>query len=301
MRKIMKISMLIASLLILVGAIIFTAAMSVYGWDFMKLSTVKYEDNTYIFEESIEKISLISDTTDIKILRSTDGKTKIVTHLPKAENHTVTLSEGTLVLEQKTDFSWKMLIGIDFNRPKITVYLPDEKYESLNIKSHTSDIRIAEGFSFDTVSVKLTTGDVYVKSVTAVNIQITTTTGDIKLINAECAENIKAKVSTGDIELTNVTCKDLIVNGDTGDVELKNVIASGKFDIETDTGDVELKGADASEIFIETDTGDVEGTLLTEKVFIARTDTGDINVPKTTTGGKCEIKTDTGDIKIKIK
>ncbi len=300
MNRKMKLSMIIATVLVLIGGTVFVSAMTAYGWDFTKLTTVKYEENTYVFEENIENISLTSNTADIKIVRSADGKAKIVTFLPKAENHTVTLTEGTLSLKQKTKFSWKTLIGIDFNRPKITIYLPSEKYASLNIKSDTSDIRIAEGFNFDTVTVKVSTGDVYVKNVTSENIEITTTTGDIELINAECAGNIKTKVSTGDIELTNVTCNNLKVNGDTGDVELKNVIASGKFDIETDTGDVELNGADASEITIETDTGDVEGTLLTEKIFIARSDTGKIRVPATTSGGKCEIKTDTGDIKIKI-
>ena len=42
------------------------------------------------------------------------------------------------------------------------------------------------------------------------------------------------------------------------------------------------------------------GSLLSDKVFITETDTGNVNIPKTTDGGKCEIKTDTGDIKIKI-
>ena len=41
--------------------------------------------------------------------------------------------------------------------------------------------------------------------------------------------------------------------------------------------------------------------FLTEKIFIAKTDTGEIKVPETTSGGKCKITTDTGDIKIEIK
>jgi len=63
---------------------------------------------------------------------------------------------------------------------------------------------------------------------------------------------------------------------------------------------VEFTACDAGEIVIETDTGDVEGTLLSDKIFITETDTGRIDVPKTTTGGRCQITTDTGDIKIKI-
>ena len=53
---------------------------------------------------------------------------------------------------------------------------------------------------------------------------------------------------------------------------------------------------DAAELSITTDTGDVKGTLLSDKVFIARTDTGRVHVPETTNGGKCKITTSTGDI-----
>ncbi len=78
-------------------------------------------------------------------------------------------------------------------------------------------------------------------------------------------------------------------------------ITKEKMSIKRSTGDIRFDGSDATEIFVETDTGDVTGTLISEKVFIARTDTGRINVPKTTNGGKCEINTDTGDIKLEIK
>ena len=81
---------------------------------------------------------------------------------------------------------------------------------------------------------------------------------------------------------------------------MNDVIASGKFEIERDTGDVKFERCDAAEIFIETDTGNVKGSLLSEKLFIVDTDTGSKDVPKTVTGGRCEIDTDTGDVKITL-
>ena len=75
----------------------------------------------------------------------------------------------------------------------------------------------------------------------------------------------------------------------------------GALTAETDTGSVTVDGdLTFDSVRIDTDTGDVEGTLLSEKIFIAKSDTGDTNVPATLTGGKCEIITNTGDIKIKI-
>ena len=51
---------------------------------------------------------------------------------------------------------------------------------------------------------------------------------------------------------------------------------------------------------MKTDTGDVTGSLLSDKIFLAESDVGSVDVPKTTTGGVCEIRTDTGKIAITI-
>lgn len=82
---------------------------------------------------------------------------------------------------------------------------------------------------------------------------------------------------------------------------MKNVISKEKFSIERSTGDVMFDSCDAAEILVKTDTGDIKGSLLSDKVFITQTDTGSVDVPKTVIGGKCEITTDTGDIRIKIQ
>ena len=100
--------------------------------------------------------------------------------------------------------------------------------------------------------------------------------------------------------MADVSCQSLTSSGNTGDLILRRVIASGDFSIERSTGDVSFDACDAATLSVTTDTGNVTGTLLTDKIFIASTDTGRVSVPKTSLGGKCEITTDTGDIKIEI-
>ena len=82
---------------------------------------------------------------------------------------------------------------------------------------------------------------------------------------------------------------------------LDNIIATGKLAIETDTGNVSFEACDASEAFIKTDTGNVTGSFLTDKVVFAESDTGNIDIPKVIADEKCEIITDTGNIKITIE
>lgn len=42
------------------------------------------------------------------------------------------------------------------------------------------------------------------------------------------------------------------------------------------------------------------GSLLSDKIFFAQSDVGSVDVPKTTTGGICEITTATGAIEMTI-
>ena len=101
--------------------------------------------------------------------------------------------------------------------------------------------------------------------------------------------------------MTGVTCKALTSTGSTGKITLNNVVANDLLQIERSTGDVRLENCDAGEIKIKTSTGDVTGTLKSEKIFFASASTGKVRVPKTASGGICEITTSTGDIEIEIE
>ena len=94
---------------------------------------------------------------------------------------------------------------------------------------------------------------------------------------------------------------EVFIKTDTGNILLDDVITTGKLAIETDTGNVKFEACDASEVIIETDTGNVMGSFLTDKVVFAESDTGKIDIPKVIADEKCEIITDTGNIKITIE
>ena len=125
-------------------------------------------------------------------------------------------------------------------------------------------------------------------------------TGNIH-INSTNANKLDLSTDTGNLKIVNIKCKNLFSTSDTGNILLENVIAEEKFKIETDTGNVKFIDSDASDIFVKTDTGNVTGNLLTDKVIFAESETGDIDVPKVMADEKCEIITETGDIKITIK
>ena len=320
MRKKTKIWLVIATALVVVGCVIFGGVMTMLQWDFTKLSTVKYETNDYEIDENYKNISIVTDTADIVFMPSQNSKSSIVCHEQKNVKHSVTVKDDTLVIAVVDTRKWYEYIGINIGTPKITVYLPNAEYEKLFIKESTGNVEIPNNFRFESmdiststgdvkndasasesIKIKTSTGNIRVENISAEALDLSVSTGEITVCDVTCQGDVKIHVSTGKTKLTDVACKNLTSSGNTGDISLKNVIATEKFSLERSTGDVKFDGCDAAEISVKTDTGDVTGTLLSEKVFLAETDTGRVEVPKTATGGRCEITTDTGDIRIKIQ
>lgn len=308
-----------AAFLAALGLIIFTGSMAAYGWDFTRLSAMKYETNTYGVSGDFDRIAINTDTDQIEFVPSNGEGCSVICFEAEKVKHSAAVRNGTLVIDKADTRKWYDRIGIFFGNPKITVVLPRDEYASLSIETNTGDITIPEDFTFENLTIhgdtadvdcsaavsnvmeiELSTGDVKANGASANRIKLSTKTGGIRVYSTASAGIIDIETDTGDVKLTDVACENLTAESDTGTISLKNVVAAGSFSIESDTGDVRLENSDAAQISIETDTGDVTGTLLSEKVFIVGSSTGRVNVPKTITGGKCEITTSTGDIRIDI-
>lgn len=263
--------------LIGLGGILFAGAMTLLKWDFTKLSTIHYQTKEHVLEESFTHIAIEADTANITFLPSDNGQTRVVCREQERLTHTVTVQEDTLTITVRDDRKWYDHVGIQFGSTEITLYLPGEVYGKIAVKTSTGRVQLPE-------------------DVTVSSVDIQVSTGDIRLSRITCQEDISVKVSTGRVKMEDVTCKRFLSTGSTGSVSLKNVLAAEKMDIRRSTGNVRFDGCDAGEILVDTDTGDIRGSLLSEKIFTAHTDTGKIQVPKSTVGGVCDMTTDTGDI-----
>lgn len=296
-----KTMLIVAAVLTVFGLALFAGAFAASGWDFSKFSTVKMETNTCKAEGDFRDIEIRTDTADVAFALSTDGRCTVVCEERETQKHTVSVENGTLKIIASADQrKWYEYIGIFTASESVTVYLPEESYGALVVDGDTGRVSIPEAFSFESVEIKTHTGDISIQGIRAGQLDLSASTGRIRVASVTCEGAVSARVSTGRTELTDVTCASLISTGSTGSITLKNVAAAGSMAIERDTGNVRFEGSDAAEITVKTDTGHVTGTLRTEKVFITKTDTGAVRVPDTTTGGRCEITTDTGDIRIEI-
>ncbi|MBQ2999719.1 MAG: DUF4097 family beta strand repeat protein [Clostridia bacterium] len=320
MKRSTLILMIIAASLVVAGVFLCVVGMALSSGDtlwnggWIALGTRNTAVNEFEFTEEVSDIDIVVNTTDVEILPASDGVTKVVCQEDAREPHTVWVEDGTLKIGMEKQSWYRKIRFFSIGERKVTVYLAEKELERLSIKTDTGDVRVAKELSLASASVttdtgeiafaspvagalniQVRTGDVSVSSPTLGSAEITATTGDVSLYGVT-ADEIKIETSTGEIEATSVSCRTFSAQSSTGEQEYERVLAEKTLTLQATTGDISLLDCDAAEVSITTDTGDVSGRFLTEKVFYTETDTGRVNVPKSTSGGLCEITTDTGDI-----
>ena len=311
----------IALALIVIGTAVCVFAHRVLGFNLGESGTADYVTRTYDVTENFRSISIEGDTEKIAFVLSGDRKCTVVCREEEDWPHEVRVDGDTLKVSRKAENKWHFAnIGIITESPSITVYLPKDEYKALDIDTDTSDVDIPKDFFFGSISVsdntgdvsclasveseiciKTDTGDISLHDLSAGGMRLASDTGNVELTNSDIKGNIDIREGTGRVTLVKVNCEYLSSDGDTGKLLMTDVIASGEIKLDRTTGDISLDRCDAESIYIETDTGDVSGVLLSDKLFLTETDTGKVKVPKSVSGGRCEIYTDTGDISVEVK
>lgn len=271
-----------AAITLLIGGLgTIACALMISGFDLKKFSGDPYTTKNYEETGTFTRISIETSTADIELRRSEDGTCKAVCRENDEYTFEVEVNGNVLEIKSHEKRKWFRFFMLNFEEPKVTLYLPDAEYEKLAVRSSTGDIRIPADVRFREV-------------------ELIGSTGDFNGSLGNC-ESVKIETSTGDINLTGTYARYVTVKTATGDVKLDSVIADETISITTSTGDVKLDGIDGPAIKIKTATGDVNGTVLSPKAFQTKTSTGSVVVPSDSASQTCEITTSTGDINMSVK
>ena len=274
-------NLIIAGIVLVAAGVLLCGGTFAYlGFDMSRLSTADLVTNTYEVDEDFKDIKLTADAEDVILISSDEGNCRVECTEPAKSPHDVKVENGILtVASSRLNLTFCDMAFIP-HKMETRIYLPKREYERLSVESDKGRIDIPEDFNFEDIGIDSDIGDI---------ICMASVKGDIRI-----------NTDVGKVSLKDLTCTNLSVKGDTGKIELDGVVASGRFDIETDVGAISFKGCDANEIHAGTATGNIEGTLLTDKTFITRNHTGKVEVPDSRGGGRCELSTDTGNIRIEV-
>ena len=275
MKKAVLIPIIAVSSLLLAGGIFVGVSVAVAN------KTNSYEVNEVVLNEPFSNLEFDLSTSDLEFKASTDGTKKVILQERSKFRHEVKVEDNKLVVKLNDTRQWyEKTFNVSTSYLKVTVFLPSSTYGDLYIKSSTGDINIPKEFSFANSKVELSTGNVNISS--------------------KVNDTIQVESSTGHITVNEINPNNAYFKASTGKVTLNNVVAKENIKVNTSTGDISLNSCDAPNIDVEASTGDVNMSLLSGKIFDVTTSTGKKNVPVSTSGGTCKVKTSTGDINISV-
>ncbi|MBQ8165242.1 MAG: DUF4097 family beta strand repeat protein [Clostridia bacterium] len=320
MKKSKKIALAVACILIAGGICISVGAMFVMDFKLEEISSVKPVSNSYNISENFSGISVDGAECDVLFAVSNDDTCNVVCDESDKVYHLVTVENDTLTIKRKDTRKWYEYIGFFWTKMKVTVYLPQSEYGALNVSIASGDAEIGGNLHFEeaklssasgdiifsgtvqkSLSLKVASGNVKVSNSFSESLDAKSASGDIKISSFKATGDMHLKCASGDIEIVDAECLNMKAEAASGDIEFSRVVAVGHSAVETASGDIELSDCDSATLFLKSGSGDITGTLLTEKIFYTDTGSGKVRVPYSSDGGKCEIKTGSGNIEFSIK
>lgn len=297
------------------------------------------KENIYETQEPFSHLHITAGPCDVSFLPAEDGKFRLVHKRDMPDAHCrVYVEKEVLYIERQSPSRSYMLSG---KSAAMEVYLPQNRYESVEIVASSGDIALPADFTFSTVSLRSSSGDIELFCAVEGDADLRSSSGDIKGRNLRIGGSLRlasssgtvrlqgvdagngiwgqsssgnvrleevrttslsATSSSGSIELTNVSVKgEMEASSSSGNVEMEHCL-SGAMKLRTASGSVEFESCDARNIWMHTTSGDIEGSLQTGKVFVTKTLSGRIRVPASLPNGdKCVLQTLSGDIRITVE
>ena len=237
------IAILIAVLVVAIGAGLVFAGLSAVNFKFWDLDTTEYVTNTHEVGESFTRVEMDMDMAGVNILPAEDGKCRVVCVEREKYPHAVHVDNGTLIVRSAKNQTWNasiFSIGITIKSPSVTLYLPAADYESLKLEADTGAVKLGVGLSFEAVDVDADTGSIRVTDVVCSgDMRIEADTGSIRLEDVDAA-NLYLDADTGSISGTIRTPKTFVAKSATGSVKVPDTTGEGRCEAHADTGSIRL-------------------------------------------------------------
>ncbi len=316
MKKAKKYALIVAAVCVAAGAALMLAVGAVHGFDLSELDREETEMWTIPIEAPFTALEVHGASGNVTVLRADDGACRVECEQTDRVRFSAAVTDGTLRIALEDNRRWYDHIGFFWHALSVTVYLPGDAYDSLQLTSTSGDIRVEEGFAFGAaaletasgavafsgtvegaLTVQTTSGDAVVADTTCETLFASSTAGEVTLRGVTLTGVLTLSTVSGDQTLETVTAGELTASATSGNLRTQDLRINGQLDAETVSGDVRLTQSDAASLRIGTTSGDVNGSLLSPKAFATHTTSGDVDVPQSVQGaGLCEVTTTSGDI-----
>ena len=298
MKRACKISLIIASVILVCGIVIFASGLAIGVSNPRELNEKEYN-----FED-ISAIELDIDASDIKI--SEDNGDLVRVFCRSEGEIDVSESGGVLHVSKKQKSWWNMLAVqsiIGGSRNVIEIYVPGGFGGEINADLDLGDITV-DNISAKSLSAALSAGDIEISHSVFDKLMLDSDLGDVTLSGCSAGE-LSADLSAGDFEAESlIVDADMSISLSLGDIEIKKALISGNLEIDSSAGDIEIEDMVVyGGVTVDADLGDIDISLLGEGYYFTRcaTDLGRVTAPHLS-GDKVpiDITNSAGDISVTV-
>ncbi|MDO4973000.1 MAG: DUF4097 family beta strand repeat-containing protein [Eubacteriales bacterium] len=314
-----------ALLLILIGAGLIIAVGSMSGWDPARFTnTVHLTAQRFPVEEPFTAIDLRGCGGDVTLLPAENGVCRVVTGVSEDSGieTEVEVRDGVLVVTRRDTRPWYARISFNVwtGEDDVTIFLPEERTETLELRGASSQILVGSGLVFGRVSVETASGDIRFQAEASESLRLKTSSGAILLEYSACGD-VALESASGEITVRSLQCgdfasrsnsgsqllEDLSAAGEisavstSGEKLLRRVTADGALTLESKSGETVLEMVDAASVSITSTSGEVRGTVVRRMDFRGSANSGEVRLPESDPqGGAFTVRTSSGDIRITV-
>ncbi len=259
---------------------------------------------------------------DLEILPSTGGVCSVSSPATEKVYYTASVEEGVLMIWRTDLRKWyERFTFFSFKTPTVKVSLPEKEYEKLTVESHSMDVLVASGVTFDRAELTASSGNIKYLGNAMTELNFSVSSGSMFVQGVSTLE-LSGKVTSGRMEMENISCDRLNVKGTSGTIRIKeakvkescsfeqtsgrislaDVISKGQLSAKLTSGGLRLDQCDAETISLKLTSGSVRGSLCSDKWFNVKSTSGSVDVPPSVPyGGLCEVETTSGSVNLTIE
>lgn len=316
--------------LLVLGIIVFTAALGLAGWDIAGLSTTpSYEKRTVTLESGRAGISVQDSNVPVTVELSPDDKIHLTYFENEKNQYVIEDGESTVIRkESKFDLGSGFMFSLDFRERYFILQLPKNYQGEVEIKTSNASIELKE-ITAQGLAAQSSNGSIRLSDVqAAAGVRLDTNNSTVSVERLTAGEFFRVNNSNGRIEAADVTAggeayldtsnstvsakrltagEQFKVKNSNGRIEAFQVSAGTEASLDTSNNSVELENLSAGEaIRLKNSNGRISGTVQGEMgdySIRSSTSNGSSNLPTENGSGakKLEAYNSNGDIKIEFQ
>lgn len=267
-----KVFLILGAILLVAGLAVFIAGMSAAGWDFSRLSTVRYDVRTFEAAGEVTSLRVEYGSAAIRVEFSEEADAVRIDY-PVRQNERgedtaeVTISEeaGALTVTEHTDwedsiFQWD--IDLDFGQENIVhIVLPAGAAYSLDLYTAIGSVTVEGEGAFTSLSLRSDNGSVSASgAAVAGDASLRTSNGSVRAENVNAGGTLILSSSNGSVRAAGVSAADIEAKTGSGSVTVAGAEAEGTLAAESAQGSISLGSVRAGAVRASSSLGEVSLT-----------------------------------------